>query len=130
VLSGTGVSGGAVSAAGAPSDVQSYQETYSNGKPRVTWSAGIAGGRYLLQGRQVFYYESGHKQWESTYQAGKKAGVEMWWSDAGARQWERTYAADGTWDWKLFDAAGRVTAESHWKGKDLLDANVEGGLPR
>jgi formylglycine-generating enzyme required for sulfatase activity len=124
------LSGASVSAAGTAAGVRSYQETYSNGKPKVTWSAGIAGGRYLLQGRQVFYYESGHKQWESSYESGRKIGVETWWSDTGARQWERTYAADGTWDWKLFDAAGRVTAESRWKGKDLLDANGEGSLPR
>jgi formylglycine-generating enzyme required for sulfatase activity len=126
VLGGAGVS----AAAGAPSGVRSYQETYPNGKPRATWSAGVAGGRYLLQGRQVFYYESGHKQWESTYQAGERTGVETWWSETGARQWERTYSTDGVWDWKLFDAAGRVTAESRWKGKDLLDANTEGSIMR
>jgi formylglycine-generating enzyme required for sulfatase activity len=119
VLGGPGIS----AAAGTLSGVQSYRETYPNGKPSATWSAGIAAGRYLLQGRQIFYYESGNKQWESTYEAGKKTGVETWWSYTGARQWERTYSTDGTWDWKLFDAAGMVTAESRWKGKDLLDAN-------
>jgi formylglycine-generating enzyme required for sulfatase activity len=125
------LAGGAVSvAAGAPANVQSYHETYPNGKMRATWSAGLAGGPHLLQGRQIFYYEDGHKQWESTYEAGNKTGVETWWSYAGTRQSERTYAADGVWDWKLFDAAGHVTAESRWKGKDLLDANPAGSLSR
>ena len=30
----------------------------------------------------------------------------------------------------IFDAAGKVTAESRWKGKNLLDANVNGALAR
>jgi hypothetical protein len=50
-LSGAGVSAGA----GTSSGVRSYQETYANERPRVAWSAGTAGGRYLLQGRQVSY---------------------------------------------------------------------------
>jgi hypothetical protein len=125
------LAGGGVSVAvGAPASVHSYQETYPTGKIKATWSAGIAGGRYLLQGRQIFYYEDGHKEWESTYEAGNKTGVETWWSDTGIKQSERTYASDGVWYWKLFDAAGHVTAESRWKGKDLLDANPAGSLSR
>ena len=29
------------------------------------------------------------------------------------------------WDWKLFDRAGRLTAESKWKGKDLVEASIK-----
>jgi formylglycine-generating enzyme required for sulfatase activity len=124
-------SGGAANPlAGMLANVDSYQETYPNGKIKAGWSAGIFGGRYLLHGRQVFYYQSGRKQWESAYAAGNKTGAETWWSDTGARQSERTYSSDGTWDWKLFDTAGHVAAESRWKGKDLLDANPEGSLQR
>jgi hypothetical protein len=83
-----------------------------------------------LDGQQRFTYPNGQKQWDVTYQAGRKTGVETWWSASGLKQWERSYADDGRWTWRLFDAAGRVTAESRWKGKDLLDANVSGSLPR
>jgi hypothetical protein len=125
------LNGGAVSAAaGVPTSVRAYQETFPDGKLKATWSAGISDGHYLLQGRQVFYYENGRKQWESTYQAGTKIGAETWWSDTGAKKWDRTYSSDGTWDWRLFDTAGQVAAESRWKGKDLLDANPAGSLPR
>lgn len=81
-------------------------------------------------GRQTFSYPNGQKQWDVTYQAGRKTGTETWWSDNGRKQWERTWAEDGTWTWRLFDAGGRVTAESRWKGKDMVDANVSGSLPR
>jgi len=30
---------------------------------------------------------------------------------------------------RLFDATGKVTAESRWRGKNLLDGNVNGRLP-
>jgi formylglycine-generating enzyme required for sulfatase activity len=47
----------------------------------------------------------------------------------GRKQWERHYTGD-TWTWTLFDAVGRVTAESRWRGKQLLDANTEGPLSK
>jgi formylglycine-generating enzyme required for sulfatase activity len=83
-----------------------------------------------LDGNRTFTYPNGQKQWDVTYKAGHKTGLETYWSDSGRKQWERSYADDGTWTWRLFDAARRVTAESRWKGKDLLDANVSGSLPR
>jgi len=108
----------------APRDVRAYRETYAGGRLKASWSAGVSGlGRYLLQGPQVFYYENGRQQWEANFQSGVKSGVETWWDESGRKQWERAYTADGAWTWKLFDTAGRVTAESHWKGKDLLQAH-------
>ena len=81
-----------------------------------------AGAR--LEGRQTLAYANGTKQWEATFRAGRKTGLETWWHANGHKQWERSYADDGTWTWKLFDDAGRVTAESRWKAKDLVDASV------
>lgn len=56
-------------------------------------------------------------------------GKITFWSNTGRKEWERAYADDGTWTWRIFDSSGRVTAESRWKGKNLLDANVNGRLP-
>jgi len=56
--------------------------------------------------------------------SGVKTGVETWWSEAGRKQWERAYAADGVWTWRLFDSSVRLTAESRWKGRDLLEVTV------
>ena len=84
----------------------------------------------LLNGRQAFAYPDHQKQWEATYRNGRKTGVETWWSASGRKAWERSYADDGTWTWRIFDASGKVTAESRWRGKNLLDANVNGSLAR
>jgi hypothetical protein len=87
-----------------------------------------AGAR--LEGRQALAYANGNKRWEATYRAGRKTGTETSWRADGRKQWERTYADDGTWTWRLYDDAGRVTAESRWKAKDLVAANVKGSLAR
>ncbi len=105
--------------------VDNYRETYPGGKVKATWSAAVHHGEYRLEGPQIFYYESGQKQWEATFQMGRRIGVETWWSDDGRKLWEKTYSRDGAWTWKLFDTAGRVTAESKWNGKTLLDASLK-----
>ena len=89
-----------------------------------------ARGQYRLEGTQTFTYPDHRKQWEVTYQHGRKTGTETYWAANGAKQWERTYQPDGAWTWRIFDLVGRVTAESQWHGKDLLDANPSGPLAR
>jgi len=117
--------GGPEVSSGTPKAVHAFHDNYASGKARATWSGGISSdGMYRLDGPQVFYYESGKKQWEATFQAGRRAGTETWWSESGRKLWERTFGSDGEWTWKLYDAAGHVTAESRWKGKVLLDAKL------
>ena len=89
-----------------------------------------ATGQFRLNGKQAFAYENRQKLWDVTYERGRKTGVETFWSDDGRKRWERAYSAGGEWTWKLFDAAGKVTAESRWKGKNLIDANTEGALSK
>jgi len=111
--------------------VREYREQYPDGKTKAAWSAGAASdGRPVLDGKQVFYYPNGRKQWEAAFRCGRRIGVETWRSQSGAKLWERTYGADGTWTWRIYDAAGRPAAESRWRGKLLLDANPEGSLSR
>ena len=89
-----------------------------------------ARGQCRLEGKQTFYYENHRKLWEVAYERGRKTGTETLWNPDGSKRWERRYAAGGEWTWTIFDASGNVTAESRWKGKDLLDANTEGPLTR
>jgi formylglycine-generating enzyme required for sulfatase activity len=76
-------------------------------------------GQYRLEGKQTFSYPNGRKQWEVTYQHGRPVGLETWWNADGSKAWEKNHSGDG-WTWKIFDRGGRVTAESQWRGKDLL----------
>jgi len=87
-----------------------------------------ARGQYRLEGKQTFYYPDHKKLWEVTYDHGRKIGVETLWNLDGSKRWERHHTGGGEWTWTIFNPAGGVTAESRWKGKDLLDANPEGPL--
>lgn len=61
--------------------VKKFSENYPNGKLRAKWSARICpNGRYLLDGRETDYYESGAKQHEVTYASGRKTGRERFWT--------------------------------------------------
>jgi antitoxin component YwqK of YwqJK toxin-antitoxin module len=102
--------------------VKPYQENFSSGKPRCTWSAGLStGGNYLLEGKQTLFYKTGRKQWEATFRAGRKAGTETLWKPDSSKQWERLYDAGGRGTWLIYDAAGQLKAQSHWLEKDLVE---------
>jgi hypothetical protein len=111
--------------AASVSNVKRYREEYPNGKPRLTWSAGIGNeGCYLLNGLQTSYYQNGNKQWQVTFVAGQKRGTESFWSEDGRKLWVREYAPGGSWRWTLFDGAGHVKAVSDWKGKVLQNVQT------
>jgi hypothetical protein len=96
-------------------EVREYREKLS------VWSGGASSdGRWRLEGQQLFTYPNGKTQWEATFRAGKKTGVETSWNEAGQKLWEKTYAGNGSWTWRLFDADGKLITESKWKEKDLV----------
>jgi len=108
-------------------DVVKHRELWLNGKPKATWSTGRASdGRVLLEGPETLYNNAGRKQWTINFHLGSKTGTEVFYRADGSKQWEKIYAADGGWTWKLYDAAGKTTAESTWKNKTLLEASIGG----
>ena len=116
VLNGDGAASGGLSGA-----VGRHEEKFADGKLRAVWSDGWSSdGRYLLNGPQTFFYENGRKQWESEWVAGRHSGTEVFWDAAGRKLWEKVYGADDQWMWRVFDHDGAVSAESTWKGKELV----------
>jgi hypothetical protein len=105
--------------------VKQYHEDYPNGKPRVTWSAGIGeDGHYLLDGTETWYYENGKKRWQTEYRAGQRTGTETYWSCGSKKLWQKVYADDGTYVWTVYDGDGKVKAESAWQGKKLSNHKI------
>ncbi len=76
-------------------------------------------------GAYVSLYPNQQKRWAVHYEQGRKTGLETLWAPDGHKLWEKNYGADGAWTWKVFDSDGHVTAESRWKGKDLVEASVK-----
>jgi formylglycine-generating enzyme required for sulfatase activity len=105
---------------------QRERETFADGKPKAEWSGGLGNDHlYHLDGAQTFYYPNGQKQWESHFASGKPTGDESYWNADGQKAWDRQYAEDGTWTWRIYDANGQITAESKWKGKQLLSTSLD-----
>ena len=101
--------------------VRNYRENYPSGEPKVEWSAGISeDGRYLLDGKELWYYENKRKQWEVIYNAGAKVGTETYWNADGSLKWQREYREDGTKVWTVFGSGSKVKAKSHWREDKLL----------
>jgi len=98
--------------------VNSYTEYYPSGKLRATWSARTcANGRYLLDGKETFYFENGRKQYECTYENGKKVGTETYRTPAGIKLWSWEYgdASSTTAKWIHYWSNGLKRIESNWQ---------------
>ena len=99
----------------AIAEVETFEETYSDGHPRAIWSGGVGDdGRYLLHGCETWFYENGQKQREATYRLGRKVGAEICWSPAGAKMWEWQYHDDHS-RWTQWWPDGQKKAESTWR---------------
>lgn len=99
--------------------IQKYSENYPSGKLRSRWSARICpNGRYLLDGRETDFYDSGAKQHEVVYSSGRKTGVETFWSPEGKKLW--TFTHDLKTDhsvWRQFRPDGSLRHLSTWNTK-------------
>ena len=94
----------------------SERETYPDGAVRATWTAKITSdGRYLLDGRQTFYYADAGAQHEATYVDGRKTGSETYWLPSGQKAWAWDHQPDGTSVWTQYWENGRTKAISTWR---------------
>lgn len=97
-------------------DVRRYAEKHESGRPRIVWHAGSGNdGRYLLDGKETWYYPNGGKQHEATYALGRKVGTESFYRVNGSKAWQWQHSADGTSTWTQWWAGGQKKAESVWK---------------
>jgi formylglycine-generating enzyme required for sulfatase activity len=111
-------------AAGLPADApisvpkaETFEEKHSNGRTRCIYSGGRASdGRWLLEGEESWFYESGAKQYQATWRAGRKIGTETYRSADGQVQWQWEHRDDGTSVWTQYWPDGRMKSQSTWRG--------------
>lgn len=96
--------------------VKNFSEKFANGKIRSQWSARICpNGRYLLDGKETDFYQSGARQHEVNYVSGRKTGLETFWSPDGHKVWEWSRdMAQNRGVWTQFWPNGRKKVESTW----------------
>ena len=97
-------------------NVNTYQEKYPNGKIRIEYTGGIAdNGRFLLHGKEIWYYENGQKQWEATFNLGEKTGEESHWTPDGILDWQWIHEKDDVSQWTQWWENGEKKAQSTWR---------------
>jgi hypothetical protein len=101
--------------------IKDFSETYPNGKMRAQWSARICPhGRYLLDGRETDFYESGAREHEVTYASGRKTGKETFWAPDGQVRWTWEHNLDQNQaTWTQFWPDGRQKIQSVWDTKPM-----------
>lgn len=101
--------------------IETYRETYPDGRLRVEWSARICpGGRYLLHGRQVSYYPDGRVAHEVTYVNGRRSGWETWWDPEGRILWRWKHDPEQNRSvWTRYGRGGLPQIESAWNTRPL-----------
>ena len=97
--------------------IKQYSENHPGGQLKAAWSARITpGGRYLLHGRDVSYYEDGTKEHEVTYENGRPTGTETYWLRDGTRLWSWEHnAANKRSVWTHYYANGLKKLQSTWR---------------
>ena len=99
--------------------VKKFSEKFPNGKIRSQWSARICpNGRYLLDGKQTDFYESGAKQHQVTYASGRKTGTETYWSADGKKLWIWSHdLKNGRAVWTQYWPNEKKKLQSTWNTK-------------
>ncbi|MHC4193821.1 MAG: SUMF1/EgtB/PvdO family nonheme iron enzyme, partial [Planctomycetota bacterium] len=98
------------------SRVKAYRENYPDGKKRIEFRGGIGDdGRFLLHGRETWYYPDGTTQRQGDYDKGRKIATETYWSKDRSKNWTWEHKEDGSSMWTQYWPNGRKKAESTWK---------------
>jgi len=96
-------------------DVRTYEEKYPNGHVRIRYGGCIADdGRFLLNGAETWYYETGSRQRQAAYHLGRKVGKETFWAADGSKKSQWEHRKDGTSTWIQWWPNSRTRAESTW----------------
>jgi YD repeat-containing protein len=102
-----------------------HTERYPNRKTKSTWSTTtLPDGRVVLDGEERVLYPSGKPVWTAYFRNGSKTGEERYQREDGTLIWLKIWNPNGTWTWQNYDAAGHLTATSHWRNKTLLNSDA------
>ena len=96
----------------------SAEQKYDSGSLQAKWSGRVdAHGRYLLDGPENWLYANGAKEYQVTWDHGKKAGAETYWDDKGRIRWKWEHRPDGLSTWIQYWPSGNLKHVSHWRNR-------------
>ncbi len=93
-----------------------YSEKYPDGNIRVKYRGRISdNGKFLLDGKEEWFYENGSKKYEAEFKLGKKVGTEKYFSQSEKILWEKNYEKPDEFTWTQYWRNGKIKSESHWR---------------
>jgi antitoxin component YwqK of YwqJK toxin-antitoxin module len=97
-------------------EVREFSAKFPDGRPSSQWSARICpNGRYLLDGREMDFYENGSRQHEVVYVNGRKSGEETFWLPDGKKLWSWSHdLPNNRGIWTQYWGNGNRKSESTW----------------
>jgi formylglycine-generating enzyme required for sulfatase activity len=94
----------------------SIEQKFPNGNVQAKWSGTTgASGRFVLSGREAWFYADGSKQYDAAWRGGVKTGRETYWLPDGKIAWMWEHRADGRSVWTQYWPNGKKKHESEWK---------------
>jgi formylglycine-generating enzyme required for sulfatase activity len=106
----------ATPSAGTARELPEEREVDREGRLRRVRHARLAAdGRYQLHGPEIWYTPDGRKQYEATWQAGRRVGREVFRTEAGTLRWTWDHQPAGRSRWTHYWPNGRKRLESGWQ---------------
>jgi antitoxin component YwqK of YwqJK toxin-antitoxin module len=100
----------------AEGTIKKYQQKYPDGQIMAQWSAKITpDGRYLLHGKETWYFTNNKQHWQANYENGKKIGWEYFWAPGGEKLWVWLHRKNGASTWSQYWPNGVRKLKSTWK---------------
>ena len=104
------------STAATPGPLRSFTEKWLGGRLKARWSGTVADdGRFLLEGREEWFFQDGSPHYVATYHLGRKTGEEIFWRSPGQIAWQRHHRPGGEYVWTQYWENGQKKSESTWR---------------
>ena len=96
--------------------IKRFEQKYPNGQIMAQWSAKITpDGRYILHGKETWYFPNNKQHWQANYENGKKIGWESFWAPGGEKLWGWYHRKNGASTWSQFWPNGVRKLKSTWQ---------------
>lgn len=94
-----------------------HKEFHEDGSLKRLWESSRSdNGDYMLHGEFLSFYEDGRLEYQATYHAGVKTGLERLWDTDGSLLWKWHHKDKGKSVWTQYWETGKKRVQSTWIG--------------
>lgn len=97
------------------SDLETFEEYYEDGSLRCKWSGAYADdGRFLLEGKETFYYPDGKVMTEGEFHLGRRVGEYVYYDEEGLRVFQ----------WNHRESDGMDILTTYWPSSEQMKSRA------